>query len=91
MLQSLETNINKERIDILFDRLKSMIIESFIEAINSKVNENDKFPNEISNFLVNIKGKRNNNSFWNIDFKDNLLYFVKDDKEKEIIEAQRSY
>lgn len=87
MLQSLETNINNERIDILFDRLKSMIIESFIEAINSKVNENDKFPNEISNFLVNIKGKRNNNSFWNIDFKDNLLYFVKDDKEKEIIEA----
>ena len=75
------------RPDNLFEIVKSFTNESFIIDFNKQVSKNNRLPTKIPNYLINIKGKSKNNSFWNLSFRDNFLYFINDGEEKERIES----
>ena len=66
------------RIDNLFDRLKTMVNNFFIDIFNTKVEKENRLPNEINNYITTIKGKEDNIKFLENNFKDNIAYFGKD-------------
>ena len=69
-----ETEI-KNRIDNLFDRLKSMFNQYFIKIFNTKVEKENKLPDEINNYLIKIRGKEDNIKFLENNFRDNFTFF----------------
>ena len=75
--KKIETEIIN-RIDNLFDRLKTMINTYFIDIFNSKVEKENKLPTEINNYIIKIKGKEDNIKFLENNFKDNITFFGKD-------------
>ena len=77
-----ENNLNLEiiiinRKDNLFERYKSMIIDSFIDNFNNLIDEKNKIPKKIDNFLNTIKGKSDNLKFFNTSFENNFIFFGK--------------
>ena len=66
------------RIDNLFDRLKTMVNNFFIDIFNTKVEKENRLPDEINNYITTIKGKEDNIKFLENNFKDNIAYFGKD-------------
>ena len=81
-----ETKI-ENRIDNLFDRLKTMINKYFIDYFNTKVEKEDKLPNEINNYIIKIKGKEDNIKFFESNFIENITFFGKDSAQYHDIQA----
>ena len=81
-----ETKI-ENRIDNLFDRLKTMINKYFIDYFNTKVEKEDKLPNEINNYIIKIKGKEDNIKFFESNFIENITFFGKDSAQYYDIQA----
>ena len=81
-----ETKI-ENRIDNLFDRLKTMINKYFIDYFNTKVEKEDKLPNEINNYIIKIKSKEDNIKFLENNFKDNIAFFGKGSAQYHDIQA----
>ena len=75
-----KNQIKGNRIDNLFERLKTMIHIFFIIFFNSLVKEEYKLPKQINNYLNKIKSKSNYIKFMQSSFKNNLTYFTKKDK-----------
>jgi len=72
----LEINIINRQ-DNLFERYKSMLIDIFIDEFNRLVEEENKFPKKVDNFLNIIKGKSDNIKFFNTSFENNFILFGK--------------
>ena len=68
----------KNRKDNLFDRLKTMIHEFFVDIFNTKVSKKNKLPPIRYNYLSKIKGKPDNIKFFEKNFKNNFLIFGKE-------------
>ena len=85
--ENIENNqIKGNRIDNLFDRLKTMIQIFFIFIFNSLVKDEYKIPERINNCLNKIKSKSNYIKFMQSSFKNNLTYFTKEDKKSNKFE-----
>lgn len=69
------------RIDNLFDRLKSMTHKTFILIYNSKVSEENILPVQINKYLEKIKGTRDNIQFFENSFISNFLFFGEESKQ----------
>ena len=80
---NIEINI-VNRIDTIFKTLKSMINQRQLIEFN-KISGNNKLPEKIPDYLDNITNKSLDLLFMENSFKDNLLHFMKESKEKDLI------
>ena len=88
--EDLNINVESSRNnEISLDEIKEFQDENTIKIdyFNTKVEKEDKLPNEINNYIIKIKGKEDNIKFLENNFIDNITFFGKDSAQYHDIQA----